>query len=770
MRVLLEAGADPEIRDYHHLSPLDHALKYSLHEIADMILMFDRANVKTIERRMKRSGKGLKIWIDAICINQEDAQEKAKQVTVMDRIYSRATYVLVWLGKDDGNVALAAQTIRKLYPAADSGALVESGIIPYRDQGPQKYNQSGILYVNQREWTALAALYLRQNFQRLWCLQETVLPDDMVMFLGEREIPWHEFMVVTESLHLLQRKFSIAPSVTFRPAYNAEIEAEAHLIYELRMRKAIDKSSEKHREEYFRKTKRFWRGEGKPSRIPWLQMIMNTMTLQCFDPRDHIYALAGLCKGHPESPEIEVTYTKPVEDIYIYIMRLMLGQLGEKPSLEIVAATKDSINRENETLPSWVLDFSRPGVASLWQAHFRAAGEESDHFDLDHSSSGQTNELLIEGKKIDTIRHLATKRPGERTVSMFNFDTAWPTLLLKLPQIYRHTNQSRTEALWRTLCCDAPSIDDIVAFQNAPADGYTTDEPLTSLSSAPSIYAEQFSDQLCAMLLAHGEKAAEHELKIKTTPGGVMLQALSSLSFQNNQPSTIAEPQVNNIISLSNEEIMHIKDTTLSGPHYSSPAIQQALTDYETLHSHDSGLVSSEAHGCATPGRAGFASFLREPKFRVWRSWLTGNQGRAHAADAQVVDPLPPGEVGFRSQFLRYNGGRRLFVTEEKEYLGLGGMSMQAGDEVWIVKGSRVPFLLRRVEDLENSDRGVHQVERGDGSEEDGGMSEKEKDPEAERKKGKGPYYRYIGDLYVHGMMKGEAAEAAGEWQNVTLI
>jgi len=37
-------------------------------------------------------------WIDAICINQDDLQEKNRQIRIMPHIYFRAKTVLVWLG------------------------------------------------------------------------------------------------------------------------------------------------------------------------------------------------------------------------------------------------------------------------------------------------------------------------------------------------------------------------------------------------------------------------------------------------------------------------------------------------------------------------------------------------------------------------------------------------------------------------------------------------------------------------------------------------
>lgn len=41
------------------------------------------------------------LWIDSICINQEDAAERGNQVQIMDRIYRNASIVIAWLGEGD---------------------------------------------------------------------------------------------------------------------------------------------------------------------------------------------------------------------------------------------------------------------------------------------------------------------------------------------------------------------------------------------------------------------------------------------------------------------------------------------------------------------------------------------------------------------------------------------------------------------------------------------------------------------------------------------
>jgi hypothetical protein len=41
------------------------------------------------------------IWVDALCINQDDKEETSRQVQIMREIYSKAQSVLVWLGDEN---------------------------------------------------------------------------------------------------------------------------------------------------------------------------------------------------------------------------------------------------------------------------------------------------------------------------------------------------------------------------------------------------------------------------------------------------------------------------------------------------------------------------------------------------------------------------------------------------------------------------------------------------------------------------------------------
>lgn len=86
--------------------------------------------------------------------------------------------------------------------------------------------------------------------------------------------------------------------------------------------------------------------------------------------------------------------------------------------------------------------------------------------------------------------------------------------------------------------------------------------------------------------------------------------------------------------------------------------------------------------------------------------------------------------------------GRKLFITR-KGRIGLGPCWMQKGDEVWVLFGGAVPFVLRPIQNPEPG-------ERLTGS-------------------NKPRSYRVIGDGYVHGIMFGEAVDEVSKGEVVYL-
>ncbi|EUC47207.1 hypothetical protein COCMIDRAFT_52629, partial [Bipolaris oryzae ATCC 44560] len=84
-------------------------------------LPFDiRPNLRNALRRLRQSSSTRTIWIDAICINQNNKDEKSIQVPLMRNIYTRAERVIAWLGEEMVDSAVALNFIPDLTDIAKS--------------------------------------------------------------------------------------------------------------------------------------------------------------------------------------------------------------------------------------------------------------------------------------------------------------------------------------------------------------------------------------------------------------------------------------------------------------------------------------------------------------------------------------------------------------------------------------------------------------------------------------------------------------------------
>ncbi|KAK4948912.1 hypothetical protein LTR10_012285 [Elasticomyces elasticus] len=88
------------------------ALSYSWSYRDDGFITFDREIICEGEvlpvtqsaeeaiRRFRLPNETRKLWVDAICIRQQDDEERSQQVSIMARIYASASAMLIWLGTD----------------------------------------------------------------------------------------------------------------------------------------------------------------------------------------------------------------------------------------------------------------------------------------------------------------------------------------------------------------------------------------------------------------------------------------------------------------------------------------------------------------------------------------------------------------------------------------------------------------------------------------------------------------------------------------------
>jgi len=139
-----------------------------------------------------------KIWIDAICINQEDEEEKGTQIPLMRDIYSRAKTVVVWMGlpTPETDVFFAEfQEMRvKLKTWKAKRQADPEGPAPNREERPHN---------GDAFWGGLSRLLRNEWFRRLWTYQEIVLPSTATLLCGGLWTDFDDFVnfLMDGSLH-----------------------------------------------------------------------------------------------------------------------------------------------------------------------------------------------------------------------------------------------------------------------------------------------------------------------------------------------------------------------------------------------------------------------------------------------------------------------------------------------------------------------------------------------------------------------------------------
>jgi hypothetical protein len=123
-------------------------------------------------------------WYDALCINQQDLQERAHQIGRMRTIYGDAWAVIAWLGEEENNSSKAFDLLQSLSFARSKDGGEELEIRLYENPD----------YLGSGGWMALHDLMRRTYWSRLWIIQEVVLGSvALVLRCGDSFINWTSF-------------------------------------------------------------------------------------------------------------------------------------------------------------------------------------------------------------------------------------------------------------------------------------------------------------------------------------------------------------------------------------------------------------------------------------------------------------------------------------------------------------------------------------------------------------------------------------------------
>ena len=129
-------------------------------------------NLYAALQHLRSENEPLYIWIDQICINQQDQEERSQQVMLMHDIFSKSVQVLIWLGKDTQPYAEGLLYILKLLAHTDYlNAQLDDDLVERVVDFTDSQDVDEIL-------PSLSALYENRWFSRSWTFQEAVCNPD----------------------------------------------------------------------------------------------------------------------------------------------------------------------------------------------------------------------------------------------------------------------------------------------------------------------------------------------------------------------------------------------------------------------------------------------------------------------------------------------------------------------------------------------------------------------------------------------------------------
>ena len=299
-----------------------------------------RPNLYSALLELPKQFPDLNLWIDALCINQEDIDERNHQVLRMGQIYSSAQRVLVWLGEADSNSDLAMQSLRLW--AATCRALSE---------GPDILRNLKLLMelFDKDAWTAICNLTARPWWRRIWVIQELVLSKSAVLICGSEQCEWESFCDAKLAWNHVSQP-------TFEP-YRKECPSDMPRYADIKAGDSVIVFQQLSMD-----------GKRATDLVEWIRL---TTKFEATDPRDMLYALLGMRDIlYDADITVDVDYKWPVPQVYCDLVHTFVRGKG---NLSIIGGAGVGTTSRGLPLdlPSWVPDlrnFSMEDECSLFAA------------------------------------------------------------------------------------------------------------------------------------------------------------------------------------------------------------------------------------------------------------------------------------------------------------------------------------------------------------------------------------------------------------------
>ncbi|KAK7180127.1 heterokaryon incompatibility protein [Paraphaeosphaeria sporulosa] len=395
------------------------------------------------------------IWVDFICINQEDVIERANQVKRMRLIYAKASQVTIMLNTvtpvDYDDSDRVTHHLKKL------NANLEHSTWKLDEQ--VAYFQKVGTYRVSAGWEALTRLFQREYWTRAWIVQEIALAQKIIVVYGDNELPWKEIASFARAFHNPDNNSALDVMGTMFGGGSVPISYIMKILQIDNMREA-------------------YRADG----VDILDLLFHGWQFNATDPRDNIFAFQGLTREEIP-PGILPNYQQSVLDLFLNVTYFLMAR-NDRPLWFLKLAGRGFGDRsihsrfcslEDEELPSWVPNWSELAIRAQF---FPIALPQFGPKLLDIDPTGKV--LLLEAISYDTIVHttvhpmmkdvpamIALELKGDMIRRLVDigkdFKALHEAFAQFVPEPYP-TGIPREEVLWRVLLGETSSDPDLVAY------------------------------------------------------------------------------------------------------------------------------------------------------------------------------------------------------------------------------------------------------------------------------------------------------------------
>jgi hypothetical protein len=741
------------IRPYHSLSYVWGSPRITRPILLDGYVFPVTVNLESALRHLRHQLRDTFLWIDALCINQSDNQERTRQVQLMGKIYRLSKSVLVYLGDgigrqkpisrskistsappitvffdDDRDIPqiegfMQATPVEKL-PGTNKkelGREMEDTIkvfsfirtlswvnhltdLPlFASKNDDQDVQGDLLHLFETLRQLMHAPYTPW-WGRIWVVQEVILPPEVTVICGTVSAPWRMFSrAASHYLHHIHH-------CCFECAENLPRDY-LHVLKDFCQR-VLD--IEDLRSTYLEKATNPERVEagsiiseahnGRTEQRSLISLLRRFRSRKSSDPRDKVFALLSLVQHSSYQTVMLPDYSLSEPEVY---RRAALESIYSSGSLSVLNA--DLARKFRQDLPTWVPDWEAPGDFTH-NARMEAIGLydvcANDPVNPKTVKAHGHEVLSLIGRYMDTVVSI-----GE--VMLSDSSHAFRETLISWIYLKRgHSGVTRFEGtdlmLWRIFCADVLCYRQTTSTRDTFRRVEVEDElkfvTWALLSKRSPFYKSKIPlANYISEFARPWQRLLEFETSILTGEMGQVFSNFEALYPDGTERRSLIMDAYDHA-EISDDKfgeqlkkIELIEYATLSDREIEEIEWQNYITKQA-----DQGTAVIGALTKADDDALTLRSRRSQERARKQIPWsevlkIVRSDQEKKLGNASDIGPISNDILVsiMDHSIVSATKARRLFITKQG-YIGLGPADLKTGDDLFLLRGGRTPFFLRR--------------------------------------------------------------------------